>query len=311
VKAESPALPVKHDEAPPNGETVKRRLIVNDGQRERELLLVGTIVVGRDPACDVSEDGDSLLSRRHTEFVAGPDGVVVRDLGSRNGTFVNGVRIAEGPIRAGDVVHVGHLRVRYVEGDAAPAPDRTASTASTVVEDEEVTRIVQGVRPPPRAESPAAVPLPSADDERTVVTSRPGPAPVAPVNVDDERTVFTGSAASGRTPVAAMSREVPSPPEKKVPAPPAPAPAPAPDELSTFVSFQVGAVAVIALLAVILAVFLGHLELFGEAAGATTVLKWMGPPVAMALLAAYRAGKLINRRIARILTADNEKGRGV
>jgi hypothetical protein len=125
--------------------------------------------------------------------------------------------------------------------------------------------------------------------------------------VDDERTVFTGSAASGRTPVTAMSREVPSPPEKKVPAPPAPAP----DELSTFVSFQVGAVAVIALLAVILAVFLGHLELFGEAAGATTVLKWMGPPVAMALLAAYRAGKLINRRIARILTADNEKGRGV
>jgi hypothetical protein len=305
---------MKHDEAQPNGEAVKRRLIVNDGQRERELLLVGTIVVGRDPACDVSEDGDSLLSRRHTEFVAGPDGVLVRDLGSRNGTFVNGVRIAEGPIRAGDVVHIGHLRVRYVEGDAPPAPERAPSTASTVVEDEEVTRIVQGVRPPPRAESGAVAPLFSADDERTVMTAHPGPpptrpAPAAPINVDDERTVFTGSPSTSRTPVPAMSREVPSSPEKKATQPRAPAPAT--DELSTFVSFQVGAVAVVALLAAVLAMVLGHPELFGEAAGTTTVLKWMGLPVAIALLTAYRASKLINRRIARILAADNEKGRGL
>ena len=47
---------------------MSRRLIVSDGRRDRELLLVGRIVVGRDPTCDIG-DGNSLLSRRHAEFV--------------------------------------------------------------------------------------------------------------------------------------------------------------------------------------------------------------------------------------------------
>ena len=50
-----------------------RKLLVNDGRSERELLLDGTIVVGRDPSCHIN-DLDPLLSRRHAEFVAGPDG---------------------------------------------------------------------------------------------------------------------------------------------------------------------------------------------------------------------------------------------
>src|SRR5439155_1634492 len=61
-----------------------RKLIVTNGEAERELLLVGTMVVGRDPACDVS-DVDPLLSRRHAEFTATANAVSVRDLGSRNG----------------------------------------------------------------------------------------------------------------------------------------------------------------------------------------------------------------------------------
>ena len=48
---------------------MSRKLIVNDGKRQRELLLVGTMVVGRDPSCDISE-ADPLLSRRHVEFVS-------------------------------------------------------------------------------------------------------------------------------------------------------------------------------------------------------------------------------------------------
>ena len=47
---------------------MNRRLVVDDGRTARELLLVGTLVVGRDPACDISHR-DPRLSRRHAEFV--------------------------------------------------------------------------------------------------------------------------------------------------------------------------------------------------------------------------------------------------
>jgi predicted component of type VI protein secretion system len=291
-------------------------LIVSDGQRERELLLVGTIVVGRDPACDVSEDGDSLLSRRHTEFVAGPDGVVVRDLGSRNGTFVNGVKVAEGPIRPGDIVHIGHLRLRYVEGDEPAAAARPAARAAGAIaaaspsEDEEVTRIIQAVRPVPPAQ--ATVPVAADEDDRTVVTPRPGaapgPAPVStgsPVASDDERTVFVTSGSGVR---------VSAPGPSSRPMPPAPdatsaaRPGPVPSEIGTFVSVQVFGVAAMAFLAAIVGVFLGRSELFAEGASAGAFLKWLAAPIAIAVLSAWRASRLITRRIGRTLTTDNEEG---
>jgi predicted component of type VI protein secretion system len=296
-------------------------LIVSDGQRERELLLVGTIVVGRDPACDVSEDGDALLSRRHTEFVAGPDGVIVRDLGSRNGTFVNGVRIAEGPIRAGDIVHIGHLRLRYVEGEEPAASGRSVSQSMTpapapsAVEDEEVTRILS--RPQSR---PAASPAPAspADDEKTVVTPRPGALAAAPAVAggvpltasDDEKTVFVTSGAGVRAAPADSRAPGPSPP-KAVPARAVAALTSESGALQTFVSAQVFGVAAIAFLTAAAAVVLGRTELANEGAGASVFLKWFALPLAISVLAAFRAGRAINRRIANGLAADNEGGRRV
>ncbi len=63
-------------------------------------------VVGRDPSCEVALDGGEI-SRKHAEFrIDGPI-AAIRDLESRNGSFVNGVRCAEGAIAAGDVVRCG------------------------------------------------------------------------------------------------------------------------------------------------------------------------------------------------------------
>src|SRR5262245_52778586 len=137
-----------------------RRLVVSHGQRERELALVGTIVFGRDPECDVSEDGDSLLSRRHSEFALGPSGVVVRDLGSRNGTFVNGVKTVESPVTPGDVVQIGHLLDRLVEGDTPPARPATAAADA----DADATIIMQAPIAPAVMSTAAA----AADDDRTI-----------------------------------------------------------------------------------------------------------------------------------------------
>jgi len=56
-------------------------------------LREGENLVGRHPASDVWINGSSV-SRTHARIVAGPDGVVIEDRGSRNGTFVKGERIA-------------------------------------------------------------------------------------------------------------------------------------------------------------------------------------------------------------------------
>ena len=109
---------------------MSRRLIVSGGSRPLELQMVGTLVVGRDPACDISEQTDPLLSRRHAAFTADRD-VMVRDLDSRNGILVNGVKMPESKLRNGDVVQIGHLQVRYVDEVGPfrdlPSPDSAAT----------------------------------------------------------------------------------------------------------------------------------------------------------------------------------------
>lgn len=68
------------------------------------------IKVGRSPECSVQvppEVGASV-SRVHTEIVIQDGGVMIRDAGSRNGTFVNGKRIAEPlPAKKGDLIILG------------------------------------------------------------------------------------------------------------------------------------------------------------------------------------------------------------
>jgi hypothetical protein len=70
-------------------------------------------VVGRDRDSDVHLDGDEFASAHHARIDPRPDGVWVSDLGSTNGTFVNGDRItAERLLEPGDVVRVGETELR-------------------------------------------------------------------------------------------------------------------------------------------------------------------------------------------------------
>jgi pSer/pThr/pTyr-binding forkhead associated (FHA) protein len=174
---------------------VRQKLIVNDGRTERELLLVGTMVVGRDPTCDISAF-DPLLSRRHVEFVPDKTGAIVRDLGSKNGFLLNGVKVAEGNLRPGDVIQIGHLQVRFVEENAPLVAPHEA------VPDPEAT-IMAGVLPPRPAPAPVPTPadppvVPSLDDlEQTIAVPR------KPAIDDLERTI-----AAPRTSEHAPSVEV-------------------------------------------------------------------------------------------------------
>jgi predicted component of type VI protein secretion system len=80
---------------------------------ERELDSA-PITVGRSSANDIELQGDEFASARHARFEPRGDGVWIHDLGSTNGTFVNGVKLnAPRKLRVGDVVRVGETDLRY------------------------------------------------------------------------------------------------------------------------------------------------------------------------------------------------------
>ena len=83
--------------------------------------LAGKSVVGRDDSCATVLAGGEV-SRRHAEFrIDGPI-AAVRDLESRNGVFVNGARVVDAPLVAGDVVRCGEwIGVLVSTADAPPA----------------------------------------------------------------------------------------------------------------------------------------------------------------------------------------------
>ena len=70
------------------------------------LLSEGTHVVGREPDSQIRLD-ESAVSRRHCEIVRAGSRCTVRDLGSRNCTFVNGKAVTETEIALGDEVEIG------------------------------------------------------------------------------------------------------------------------------------------------------------------------------------------------------------
>lgn len=81
-------------------------------------LLPGVpVVVGRDsPVLGPGTLADRLLSRRHAEVDLRPDHVLlVRDLGSLNGTTVNGARVEQATVQLGDVVGVGRILLLFHE----------------------------------------------------------------------------------------------------------------------------------------------------------------------------------------------------
>ena len=65
---------------------------------------------------------DAALSRRHCVIVQSDRGFLVRDLHSRNGTYVNGLPISERDLRHGDEIQIGHSVLMFLT-DAAPAAD--------------------------------------------------------------------------------------------------------------------------------------------------------------------------------------------
>jgi pSer/pThr/pTyr-binding forkhead associated (FHA) protein len=79
----------------------------------RTLEVAAPTVIGRDGQSGIRLDRDEFASGRHARIEPRQDGVWLDDLGSTNGTFVNGNRLERAQlVRAGDVIRVGETELQ-------------------------------------------------------------------------------------------------------------------------------------------------------------------------------------------------------
>ncbi len=79
-----------------------------------------SLILGRDPQCQIPLPSPQV-SRQHARLDRGPQGDVLTDLNSTNGTFVNGQRITSQQLRPGDAIQIGPFRLSYTAGGLAPS----------------------------------------------------------------------------------------------------------------------------------------------------------------------------------------------
>jgi Domain of unknown function (DUF4123)/Inner membrane component of T3SS, cytoplasmic domain len=88
------------------------------------------LIVGRNPSASVPFPEDNFLSGAHCSFQVASDGVVLKDLNSTNGTFLNGLRITQSNPRPGDLITAGSVTMRIlIEQERRPIPPPQPATA--------------------------------------------------------------------------------------------------------------------------------------------------------------------------------------
>ncbi|MGP0072224.1 MAG: SpoIIE family protein phosphatase [Bryobacteraceae bacterium] len=124
---------------------IPRELLIHtpDGATRPLALERERYTLGRSSANELCYPEDAGLSRQHLALEREGDTWLVRDLGSKNGTFVNGVRITSPyPLGKNDRVTAGHIALDFGENSLPPQSDHTvifiegltpATTASTTV----------------------------------------------------------------------------------------------------------------------------------------------------------------------------------
>ena len=193
---------------------LRRRLFVVTGQLQisdgRVVAVRDGLTMGRVAGCDIVID-DTKASRRHARIVV-QDGVVeVEDLGSSNGTLLNGKPVQRRVVRDGDEIQIGATRIVYRAVAAAPAAakdddvdlfggDEPSASAPQQAKQESDSDDLDFGADEPVVAKPAASPAPAAPK-----SPPPPPPPRATVEFADEVVEVRKAA-----PAAAATRGAPS-----------------------------------------------------------------------------------------------------
>lgn len=147
------------------------KLISTEGDQTFELRGGSPLVVGRALNSDIPVF-DPTISRKHAKVACDESGVHVTDLGSSNGTFLNGARIDTARLSPGDVVTFGKVAFRLKEVPALPesAMPKTPVSLGPIPVNQTVVRSIP--MPPPRAGWAASLrpsgPQPLVDEDEVV-----------------------------------------------------------------------------------------------------------------------------------------------
>lgn len=102
-------------------------LLLTGPQAGRRLEVQGEVTIGRSPSCTIALE-DAKVSRKHVELIVEDGQARVRDLGSRNGTQVNGEKLeAESTLLPGDRLQVGDSTIVFEPSARASLSDREAA----------------------------------------------------------------------------------------------------------------------------------------------------------------------------------------
>jgi NADPH-dependent 2,4-dienoyl-CoA reductase/sulfur reductase-like enzyme/pSer/pThr/pTyr-binding forkhead associated (FHA) protein len=158
-----------------------------EGGGNRFELVGEQISVGRDPEADVSLQ-DPAVSYTHAQITRHGGALYLRDLGSRNGTWVNGSLVTTPhTLRDGDVVHFGEIDLTFhgAAGFGSPAAPPLAIPASVPTMGQDVTSPTAPEPPPAPGFDASTLPVtpepPPVAAEPTAPEPPPVPAPPVPV----------------------------------------------------------------------------------------------------------------------------------
>ena len=96
--------------------------IVHNGKEGKLELSAAPVSIGRSAANTLALPEENLASRKHCVVEMVGDSYVLRDLGSTNGTRLNGQRVDQAVLTSGDQVRIGSTDITYTDTDAAPPP---------------------------------------------------------------------------------------------------------------------------------------------------------------------------------------------
>lgn len=91
------------------------RLVATQGLHAGSIFSLGgeNVIIGREESNDIALSQDNTVSRRHARVSNNNGEFTIHDEGSSNGIFVNGVKVAEQVLKAGDEIQIGSTRLRF------------------------------------------------------------------------------------------------------------------------------------------------------------------------------------------------------
>ncbi len=113
----------------------KARITITGDQPDPRIFeFEDELIVGRSVRADVQIEGD-LVSRQHAKFSKKESGWFFEDLGSRNGSLLNGEKIGQAHIKTGDVVMIGYGKIDFESLDgSAPGSDVDVALADSAID---------------------------------------------------------------------------------------------------------------------------------------------------------------------------------